>query len=146
MKRSEKALELFSKEYNCSQSVLLSFADEVNIDEDTLIKISSGFGEGTARLQGTCGAINGGVILLGLIFGNGINGNTDDKEVVYEKTQHFIQLFNKQFSTTQCKELLYGCEALTEQEHIEYYEKNHNKICKTSVKFAVEILEKLIHY
>ena len=47
--RSEKAKELFKSGYNCSQSVLGVFAEELGMDFETAMKISSSFGGGISK-------------------------------------------------------------------------------------------------
>ena len=44
--RIEKALENHSKGYNCAQAVACAFCDLVSMDENTLFKITEGFGAG----------------------------------------------------------------------------------------------------
>lgn len=42
--------------YNCAQIVLCSYAEELGIDEETLFRISEGFGAGMGGMMQTCGA------------------------------------------------------------------------------------------
>lgn len=44
MSRADLAKSNFMKGYNCSQAVLLAFADLAHLDEETALKISSSFG------------------------------------------------------------------------------------------------------
>lgn len=41
--------------YNCAQIVLCSYAEELGIDEETLFRISEGFGAGMGGMMQTCG-------------------------------------------------------------------------------------------
>ena len=59
------AKELFTKGYNCSQSVVLAFCDETGLDSETALKISSSFGGGMGRLREVCGAVSGMFIVAG---------------------------------------------------------------------------------
>lgn len=66
--RLNRARELRSAGYNCSQCVLLSFPDlTVGNDPVTLAHVAHGFGSGMA-VGDMCGAISGGVMLLGLVY------------------------------------------------------------------------------
>ncbi|NTU86942.1 MAG: C_GCAxxG_C_C family protein, partial [Chlorobiaceae bacterium] len=65
MTRSERAVSIFSEGYNCAQSVLFSFSDDLGIAGDTALKIASGFGGGIGRMQEVCGAVTGGVMVIG---------------------------------------------------------------------------------
>ena len=44
--RCEKAVEKKHNGYNCAQAVACSFCKEASMDEDTLKKITQGFGAG----------------------------------------------------------------------------------------------------
>ena len=48
---SKIATDNFRQGYNCAQSVLLAFAEEVNLDKETALKLSSSFGGGMGRLS-----------------------------------------------------------------------------------------------
>lgn len=43
-KYSKKAGELFRQGYNCAQSVFCAFAEDIGMDFDTALKLSSSFG------------------------------------------------------------------------------------------------------
>ena len=51
--RCEKAVEKKHNGYNCAQAVACSFCKEASMDEDTLKKITQGFGAGLGTMAGT---------------------------------------------------------------------------------------------
>ncbi len=57
--------------YNCCQAVACVFADEVGLDSDVLRKLGAGFGLGMGCMEGTCGALCGAEMILGLRKYNG---------------------------------------------------------------------------
>lgn len=65
--RVRRAEELFHEGYNCSQSVVLAFADLTGVDEALLEKISIGLGSGVGRLREVCGAVSGMAMVAGFI-------------------------------------------------------------------------------
>lgn len=69
MKKSEKAVELFKKGYNCSQSVFGAFAEDLGIDFETAVMISSSFGGGMGRMREVCGAVSGMFMAAGIKYG-----------------------------------------------------------------------------
>lgn len=144
MGRTDKALELFSKEFNCAQSVLFSFEDILHIDKDTLLKITTGFGAGTSRLQLTCGAVNGAVMVLGLLYGRGQQDELNKQEEVYSRVQLFINRFHNRFSSISCFELIDGCNLLTDDGQKRFESERLIERCNECVKTAVEILEEII--
>lgn len=101
-----KAQALFDQGYACSQSVLLSFSDQFELDERTAKLISSTFGGGMGRLRHTCGAVTGGFMVLGLGFGNDSPNDMETKLSAYKK----VRLLNQQVvdihGTSNCAELL----------------------------------------
>ena len=67
-KYEERVLALRAAEgrhYNCCQSVLIPFAAEAGLDEETAYRLALHFGSGMKR-GSVCGAIVGGLMALGL--------------------------------------------------------------------------------
>lgn len=94
----EKAKELRAIteiHYNCAQSVLVPFADEAGISEETAMKTASNFGAGMRRAA-TCGAVTGGLMALGLL-------GIDDVKVVGE---YHKRLKERHAGHLDCAELL----------------------------------------
>ncbi|HWS43660.1 MAG TPA: C-GCAxxG-C-C family protein [Pseudoflavonifractor sp.] len=52
--------------YNCCQAVLAPFAGECGLDEETALRLGAHFGTGM-RHGATCGAVTGGLMVLGLL-------------------------------------------------------------------------------
>lgn len=66
MTRAERAEANFTAGYNCAQSVVLAFADLLDVDEETLKAVSAPFGGGMGRLREVCGAVSGMFMVAGL--------------------------------------------------------------------------------
>ena len=62
--RKEKAVEYKHSGNNCCQSVLLAFGDKLDLPEETLKKLGSGFGAGMGTREGVCGALTAAANLL----------------------------------------------------------------------------------
>jgi C_GCAxxG_C_C family probable redox protein len=143
--KTEKAVELFSNGYNCAQSVLSVFAEDLGISEDSCLKLASPFGAGVAYRQETCGAVSGSIMAIGLKYGKGIHGTIDDKEKAYDMTTHFITEFKKCHKTICCCELLDGLDMSTPEGLARIYEMDFfKKRCLVYVQNAVKINEKII--
>ena len=52
--------------HNCAQAILCTYADRVGIDEETARNIANSFGAGMGNMEGTCGALVGAGITLGM--------------------------------------------------------------------------------
>ena len=56
--REEKAARaeaLFREGYNCAQSVVLAYVQEMGLETQTAARLSSGFGGGVGGLRSVCG-------------------------------------------------------------------------------------------
>lgn len=51
MDKEKKAVETFRSGNNCAQSVLSTFAEKYDIDNDVALSIASGFGAGMGKLM-----------------------------------------------------------------------------------------------
>ena len=54
-----------TRHYNCAQSVLIPFAEAGGLDEETAFRLAANFGGGMKRAS-VCGAVTGGLMVLGL--------------------------------------------------------------------------------
>lgn len=100
------AKENFLSGFNCAQSVALSFIDYLSISKEDLLKMSSPFGGGVSRLREMCGALNGAIIVYGLMFGYSIPETGDIKAKFYKEIQELTDLFKEKHGSYLCRELL----------------------------------------
>ena len=80
MTRAENAA-LLKRSHNCCQAVLLAFEDRLPLDRDTLIALGSTFGSGMGGMKGTCGALTGAEMALGLMGYSGSSMNKHSREL-----------------------------------------------------------------
>ncbi|MGD0517315.1 MAG: C-GCAxxG-C-C family protein [Thermoguttaceae bacterium] len=140
--KSEVALEKFIEGYNCAQSVFYCFCDDLQFDKNTALKLACGFGAGMGRKEEVCGAVTGGIIILGAKYGRGENADRSATELTYKKTRELMDRFAAKHGTFICRQLLGGCELTTEDGRKHYKENDlFNKVCKPCVQNVVEILE-----
>lgn len=142
--RIEEAKSLFLKGYNCAQSILYAFRDELNLSEETALKISCGLGAGMARKGEVCGAVTGGILVLGMRHGRVLNEDRTATEITYTKTQELMSLFTSRHGSFLCWQLLNGCDLSTQEGQNSFKENDYlNKICLNCVQSIVEILEQI---
>jgi len=135
-----KALSFFDEGYACSQSVVLAFSEELNLDERTAKLISSTFGGGMGRLREKCGAVTGGFMVLGLKYGNTDPKDMDTKLAAYKKVRDLNQVVVEIHGTSNCAEILKknATEAdVTERKH-------HKIICRKVVGDVAGLLYEMI--
>ena len=146
MTRREAAMANFMKGYNCSQSVVLAFADMFDIDEATLSKLSSSFGGGMGRLREVCGSVSGMFMVAGLLYGYDGPETGQVKADHYARIQELAKRFEEKHGSIVCRELL-GLSVrhdipVPEARTSEYYKK---RPCPEIIGDAAEILEQFIN-
>ena len=112
------------KSCNCAQAVIATYADVAGVDQETAMALGSAFGSGMGNMEGTCGAITGAAMVLGLV--------KRDKLQSRRAMINIMNRFQERNSATQCK-LLKGVET-----------GNVLRSCEDCVADACEFLEKEI--
>lgn len=136
------ATKNFLSGYNCSQSVLLTFADEIHMDRQTAAALASSFGGGMGRMREVCGAVSGMLMAAGLLYGYTEPNDRSGKIQHYKLVQELAAKFREKNSSIVCRELL-GLEEteigsfVPEQRTAEYYKK---RPCKELIGMAAQIL------
>lgn len=142
MKKSETAVDKFLAGYNCAQSVFYSFCDDLKLDKNIALKIACGFGAGMGRKEEVCGALTGGIMVIGMIYGREENQDPAKTDQTYQKTRELMDRFIEKHNTYICRRLIEGCELTTPEGQKEFIEKElKTKVCKQCVSNVVEILE-----
>lgn len=143
MDHIEAALSRFAQGCNCSQAVASTFAGDFGLDQETVMKIASGFGGGMGRMGQACGAVTGAFMILGLKFAPA-SMDREAKEQVYQRVREFARQFQERHGSIACRDLL-DCDLSTpEGMRKNKEEKRSATICPGLVRDAVEILEKML--
>lgn len=139
-----KARMLFEQGYNCSQSVLGAYSEELGMDFNSLLKISSSFGGGMGKLREVCGALSGAFMAAGALAGY---CEIDDvkKQKHYELIQEIGHRFQEEFGSMICRDLL----GLKEKESSPVPSKRtanfyKNRPCKNFIGRACFILDEIL--
>jgi len=138
-KKADLVEERFSQ-VNCAQTVFSLYAEDLGIDEETTLKIASGFGGGMKR-GATCGAITGAYMVIGLKYGNTHN-DSEEKLALEQKIRKFNNHFKKIHGTLNCRELIdYNISTIEEKDAAREAGVFQN-ICPKLLKTACNILYK----
>lgn len=145
MKKSEKAVQLFKNGYNCSQAVLGAFAEELGMDFETAVKISSSFGGGMGRMREVCGAVSGMFMAAGIKYGYGNPKDICAKKEHYKLIQELAEKFKERNHYIICRQLL-GLDGedrnySPSERTNEYYKK---RPCIELVRDAADIFEEYL--
>jgi C_GCAxxG_C_C family probable redox protein len=143
MNRIEAAVSRFAQGFNCSQAVLSAYAGRFGLDDEAALKIAGGFGGGMGRMAGTCGAVTGAFMVLGLKYG-AVSADREAKERIYERIREFADVFRARNGSNECRGLL-GCDISTpEGLQRAKDEKLFTSVCPKCVREACEILEVML--
>ena len=123
-KKNLAAEKKISGKCNCAQAVLCTYYDKAKINLDMAMQLGNSFAVGMGNMEGTCGAIVGAGMILGLCCHN--------KTEAMQKMRQIMIKFQQRNTTTQCK-LLKGIET-----------KKVLRECPECVADAAEFLEEVI--
>jgi C_GCAxxG_C_C family probable redox protein len=140
--KSESAVTMIRSGYNCAQSVFAAFCEDCGIDRDTGLKTACGFGTGMARKQEVCGALAGGILVLGARYGRGEQEDRSAADLTYTKVRWLMDRFADLYGTLICRELLNGLDLTTEEGRRHFKEARLlETVCSGCVRDVVLILE-----
>lgn len=81
--------------HNCAQAILHTYADVAGIDEEVAMDIANAFGAGMGNMEGTCGALVGAGMILGMV--------RKDKAKSMKQMREIMTKFQERNGATQCK-------------------------------------------
>ena len=106
MDRIERAANLFTQGYNCSQSVAIAFSDLTGLDVESSAKLASSFGAGMGCLREVCGAVSGMSMMASFLSPSPTNNDAEAKRRNYALVQNFAEEFRKMNGAIVCRTLL----------------------------------------
>lgn len=136
----ENALQAFNSGFNCAQSVVKAYAEALGFDENQALALSSGFGGGMGGMQGTCGAVTGAYMVLGMFCAGKYTDNHERKACSGALIREFHQQFVARNKTDECRVLLIQDRSVKSGERA----KLHLSVCEGYIVDAVEILNGML--
>ena len=137
--RYEIAMKKHAAGFNCCTSVLFAFADKLGMTEQQIYGISSGLGGGF-RTGGICGAVSGGVIVLGMLCPHDETTGSDGKARNMRLTQEFQRRFAEKQGAVDCRDLKPKPAAYEVS-----FSGRELKNCDHYILTAVELLDEMIN-
>jgi C_GCAxxG_C_C family probable redox protein len=142
--RIEQAVACFAEGFSCSQAVFSTYAPQFGLDRETALKVAGPFGGGMGGMGGTCGAVTGAFMVIGLKHGRTSAEDVETKEQSYRLVREFASEFESRHGSILCKELL-GCAIDTPEKSDRAKERGlFTTICPSFVQDAAEIIEKCL--
>lgn len=80
---------------NCAQAVVCSYCDLCGLDEATAENLAGAFGSGMGNMEGTCGALVGAGLVVGL--------TTKDRHIARNRMKVIMERFQERNGATRCK-------------------------------------------
>lgn len=139
----ERAKKIFGADgLFCAESVLTAVSEEAGVFSPLIPRIATGFCGGIARTRGICGAVAGGIMALGILYGR--DNAEQSYETVYVKVQQFLQAFEDEYMSINCFELT-GCDLSQEEGRQAFAENNMMEKCRQFTGRAASLVAELIH-
>ena len=116
LSRCAAAYQYHQDGFNCAQSVVGAFQDLLGMDEKQAMAMAGGFGGGVGGSHAElCGAVSGGVLVLGLLTPHTDSADKEGKRRIYAVAKEFRSRFDAVFGLTRCGELLKARPGVTER-------------------------------
>lgn len=96
-KIEEAAEKKKSGKYNCAQAICSTYFEEAGVSEEDILAASQAFAVGMGTLEGTCGALIGAGIVLGL--------KNRDRALTARQMREIMNEFMERNGTVTCKVL-----------------------------------------
>jgi C_GCAxxG_C_C family probable redox protein len=135
------AEELFASGLYCAESVVTALARSQGLYSTLLTKTATAFCGGMARTCGTCGAVTGAIMGIGLALGRSAPGESVAPS--YIATQQLIREFEEEFGSRDCHVLL-GCDLGTPEGQAMFRERKLGELCRQYTGRAAEIAARAI--
>ena len=81
--------------HNCAQAVVCTYCDLVDLPEQTALDIAGAYGTGMGNMEGTCGALVGAGMILGL--------HTKDRNLSRARMKDLMEKFQQRNGATRCR-------------------------------------------
>lgn len=132
---NEKVMECLqnygAKGYNCAQSVLCTYAEDLGLDKQLAYRMAESLGGGFGGMQEVCGAFSAACLVLSNYTSDGKLEGGSSKPITREAILKAAEMFKEEMGSIICREILGG-------------EKITHGSCGKRVRVAAEIVEKLL--
>ena len=144
MDKAELAISYFKDGYNCAQSVVMAYAEEMGLTLSQAEAIAGGFGGGIGGLRDKCGAFSGMVIVAGGLRGYDKN-NAQSKTEYYALIRRLAEKFTDRVGDLNCGTILRSVKVLVQTDPSPRSEQYYaTRPCVRLVEIACEILEETL--
>jgi C_GCAxxG_C_C family probable redox protein len=142
----DAAVKYHIEGFNCAESVLQVFLDKWSkyFRLGVTSSAATAFGGGIGRTGNICGALSGGLIVIGLAVGRTDAKDDEGKQKAYSAARDLLHRFNERWGTVTCRELI-QCDLSTEEGMSKYREqKLHETKCGPIVRETTKTVKNII--
>lgn len=138
----EEIVNSFMGGVDCSQIIMGEWADRLGMSKEDALKVASTFGAGLG-IGETCGAIIGGMLVLGMMYGNTGANQQEVKDKLVAKRAEFLEKFKNAHNHCSCRELL-GLDFSKPEDVPKIFESGILfEACPRFVRTALDILDEM---
>ena len=102
--RVDRAARIHESGGNCAQAVVCAYSDLLGVDEETLYKVSEGFGLGMGQML-TCGAVTAMYMVVGLLNSSGSAERGITKGATMKREKELSGIFLRKNGSITCREI-----------------------------------------
>ncbi len=144
----QRVLSIMRQSHHCAQTSFLALSEQFNLEDGTILKALTPM-PGLGEKGGTCGAVTGGLMCLGLVFGR---DRIDDWETYRQSLKPagtFVDRFREIRGSIDCDDIVeheFGkrYDLLDPEDHAEYVRRGATEKCSKVVQEAVRIAADII--
>ncbi len=131
----------FDGGFNCAEAVLLAGAEHFGQGANNIPRLATPFGGGLSGNGHACGALTGGLMVIGLCHGRDEAKALEQKRNACKLADRFMEAFSKRFGCVDCAELT-GIDFKSILGAQKYKKSVHAEVCVPIVEFVAEWLGK----
>jgi C_GCAxxG_C_C family probable redox protein len=144
-----KARDYFLKGYSCSESVLMSLAEEWKLPAGVAPRAGSALGGGVGASGEVCGAITGAAVALGLHKGRDDISDevgAERKKKLYVTMRQLSRAFSAKFGAITCRQLIEL--DLSDPDQLEIFKQGGKRtdLCTQFVAFVADWMTENLDY
>lgn len=117
----------------CSQAIVSAFQNLLGLNDILALKAATGFAGGIARQGLTCGALTGGIMILGIKYGCSNLEDYDSFKKILPFVERLCSIFKEEFGSVNCRDIT-GMNLMDSKQMEEFYVSGrHDRECAVVV-------------
>lgn len=106
MNYGDRCMAFHAQGFNCAQSVLAAFAEELGLSAEQATRVSECFGGGVCGNERLCGAVSGALMCAGLRFGRIEGKDIEARKRARDVGNEILSAFIERHGSCECHVML----------------------------------------